>query len=278
MVKKTKNEPKGKIDLKSLRVDKNTMHAMAIKEELNRLFYVKPDYDAELEMLKYQYDQEDEERVGLHASAITGAGSGFCFRQQVLSLFYKMDQGQNTPIHLARIYEAGKNIGTKWQRLFIRAKVGEKEDLDVSRMWEEYDLSYTPDGIIYLEAFKRRYVVEIKSQNTNEYQKSKGHKSGEKQLKLYMYAEGIEHGFVLVEDKNTQDFKVLYITGVDENDPDIADQLHILKKIQKYKKRFIKRQKMVKKHEKCTSSDCSKARWCAMRDACWNVGKGRIKI
>lgn len=273
---KKPNKNKTKSVLDDLRVSKNEMKAIAIKDELNKLFYAKPKYKEELEMMEFQYAQEYEERIGLHASAITGAGSGFCFRQQVLSLFYKMDQGGGTPIHLARIYEEGKSIGTKWQRLFIRAGIADKEDLDVSRMQDDYDLSYTPDAII--EIFGKKHVVEIKSQNTNEFQKSSTHKSGLKQLKLYMYFEEIDQGFVLVEDKNTQDFKVIYIENVTEDDPDVAKFLEILETIQKHKRKFVKKKKMVARHEKCTSSDCNKARWCPMRDACWNVGKGRERI
>lgn len=264
--------------LDGLRVNKNLMdksvREIAIKEHLNQLFYNEPNYEAELEMLKYQYDNEETERVGLHASALLTSEKSFCYREMVLSLFFKMDQGRSNPIHLQRIYEEGKSIGTKWQRLFIRGGLGVKEDMDVTRFNEDYDLSYTPDGIIELNGVK--YVVEIKSMSTNSFTTTKGHSSGAKQLKIYMYFEGIKNGFVLVEDKNTQDFKVLLVTNVDEDDKDIALVLERLENIQKYKNTFIKKRKPPKKHETCTSYECNRARRCPMRDACWGVKRERI--
>ena len=260
----------------NMRIDKSVMIGMNLKEELNKLFYAKEDYDAELEMLKFQYDNEEEERVGLHASAISSWGSGSCYRQQVLSLFYKQKQGENTYINLKRIFEEGKSIGTKWQRLFIRGKVGIKEDMDVSRMVEEYDLSYTPDAKIKING--KTYVVEIKSMNTKLFQEGKSHSSGKKQLKLYMYFEKQPLGFILIEDKNTQDFRCEVVTNVTGADPDISDIVERLEKIQEYKRTFLKKKKMVARHEKCVSASCPKARNCPMQDACWNVGKGRVKI
>lgn len=268
---------KNKKALDNVRVNEKlmakSMKEISIKEKLNGLFYLKPDYDAELEMLKFQYDQEEDERSGLHASAIISGGKSFCYREQVLSLFYKMDQGGQNPIHLARIYEEGKSIGTKWQRLFIRAGIGVKEDMDVSRFVKEYDLQYTPDGIIMLDGLK--YVVEIKSMNTNQFQTTKNHPSGEKQLKLYMYFEDIPRGIVIVEDKNTQDFKIIYVTGPDFDD--IADVIERLENVQKYKRNFIKKKKMVKRLESCTSYECPRARRCPMRDACWGVKREKLK-
>lgn len=262
--------------LSSLKLNPDLLIASYVKDELNQLFFLPPKYDDELKMLKYQYDQEYEERVGLHASAVTGAGKGFCYREQVLSLFYKRSESGNHPMNILRIFEEGKSIGTKWQRLFIRGGIGKDEDMDVSRMAEEYDLSYTPDGIIELKG--KKYVVEIKSQNTNAFQKSKNHPSGIKQLKLYMYLENIDRGFVLVEDKNTQDFKVLVVSGINESDDDVADCILILEKIQKLKKIFLKKKKPPLRHEDCSHSSCPKANRCPMRDACWGVGKGRVKF
>lgn len=272
----SKMNKKEKSTLSSLKLNPDLLIASYVKEELDRLFLLPPKYDVELEMLKYQYDQEYEERVGLHASAVTGAGKGFCYREQVLSLFYKRSEAGNHPARLLRIFEEGKSIGTKWQRLFMRRGIGEKEDMDVSRMAEEYDLSYTPDGIIELKG--KKYVVEIKSQNTNAFQTTKSHPSGIKQLKLYMYLEQINRGFVLVEDKNNQDFKVLMVSEINESDDDIADCILILEKIQKLKRIFLKKKKPPERHEDCSHSSCPKANRCPMRDACWGVGKGRVKF
>lgn len=279
--KKVTNKKKELHNIGSLKLNKNILVADHIKNKLNELFYVKPDYDAELEMLKYQYDQEEEERVGLHASAITSAGKDFCYREQVLSLFFKMAQGENIPIGLKRIFEEGKSIGTKWQRLFIRAGIGDKEDMDVSRIQQDFDLSYTPDGIVVIDG--KKYVVEIKSQNTFGFQKAKSHPSGQKQLKLYMYFEKIPRGFVLVEDKNLQDFKVFLETfeGETQEDwlaenEDIYEIVERLETIQKMKNKFLKTKKPPKRIDMCTSVDCKRAQKCNMREACWGIRREKI--
>lgn len=266
---KPKEREKKKGILGDMQIDTKLLIADHIKEELNKLFYLKPDYDAEMEMLKYQYDHEEEERLGLHASAITGATKSFCYREQVISVLYRDFKlaGKKIPKKIAnefnhkqgnhkhstsllRIFEEGKSIGTKWQRLFIRGKLGVKEDMDISRMQEDYDLSYTPDGVIVLDG--KKYVVEIKSQNTFAFQKAKSHPSGQKQLKLYMYFEGIDRGFVLVDDKNTSDFKIFLEMNVNESDPDIADALYHLENIQRLKRKTLK----TKKFPECTCGKC----------------------
>lgn len=256
----TKGKSKGIIS--SLKPSQDILLGSYIKEEMNKLFYVKPNYDAELEMLKFQYDQEEEERMGLHASSVTGATKSFCFRKNIIDILYlehvrdgrKIPQkvieafkyanklNRSNPIHLQRIFEEGKSIGTKWQRLFIRGGIGQKEDMDVSRFQDEYDLSYTPDGIITLNGVK--YVVEIKSMNANQFEPAKDHKSGRKQLKLYMHFEGIDRGFVLCDGKNTSDFKIFPVIGLKEDDPELLPSLELLKKIQRIKKKTLKEKKL----------------------------------
>lgn len=275
MAIKTANKKKAKpeekeLTLSDMKIDTSVLLGDHIKTKLNELFYLKPDYAAEMEMLQYQYDHEEEIRMGLHASAITGATKSFCFRAAVVDVLYKdfYERGKKIPslvkrefekrqmgdrkhsTSLLRIFEEGKSIGTKWQRLFMRGKLGNKEDMDVSRMQEDYDLSYTPDGIIVLDG--KKYVVEIKSMNTFAFQKAKTHPSGIKQLKLYMYLEGIDRGFVLVDDKNTSDFKVFVVMDINESDPDIANCLYLLERIQTLKKETIK----TKVFPDCTCKKC----------------------
>lgn len=265
----TKTKPKSSI-LKDLKPSQDILLASYIKDELNKLFYNKPNYDAELEMLKYQYDHEEEERLGLHASSITGATKNFCFRAQIVNILYMEhikngrkipgrmvdafkhanNLNRSNPVNLQRIFEEGKSIGTKWQRLFIRGGIGVKEDMDVSRFHTPYDLSYTPDGVITLSG--KKYVVEIKSMNANTFEPAKEHKSGRKQLKLYMHLEGIDRGFVLCDGKNTSDFKVFPVTKLNESDPELADSLALLDQIQVIKKQVLKNKRLPEcKCKKC---------------------------
>lgn len=118
------------------------------------------------------------ERKGLHASAVIVSDDKFCYRQQVLSLFYKQLQGEQTKVGLKRIFAEGDAIHEKWQRLFIRGGLCAPLDCDYSRFDEDFDLSYTPDIICKLPANMsltepcdkwEEYIVEIKSVNTYTY-------------------------------------------------------------------------------------------------------------
>lgn len=244
---------------------------LLIQSNLNKLFFLPEVMEEELEMIRMQYSQKCGDRYGLHASAILDTENHFCYRQQVLSLFFKQSQGENISVGLKRIFEAGTSIGEKWQRLFLRGGIGKPEWMDISHFRKEYDLSYTPDAIVIIG--KTKYVVEIKSQNTFAFQKAKSHPSGQKQLRLYMHLTGIKNGFVLVEDKNTQDFKIF----PEVNDPSkIEEFIERLEMIQVYKKKFIETKKPPKRI--CESSTCKRALECSMKDACFNIGMKRVKL
>ena len=242
-----------------------------IQQKLNKLFYIQSDYKREILMLKEQAKLKSSDRYGLHASAILASDNKFCYREQVLSLFYKQAQGENIPIGLKRIFEEGNFIGEKWQRLFIRGNLGDYCDMDISRFNDVYDLSFTPDIVATIGKYK--YVVEVKSQNTFSFKKQKGHPGGELQCLFYQFLEGIHRGFVLVEDKNTQAFKVLMVKYEPTKLEKYIDRLEM---IQTYKKKFIVHKKAPKRI--CNSSSCKRAEECGMRDACFNVGIGRIKL
>lgn len=248
-----------------------TTESMIIEQHLNKLFYVQPNYDLEIKMLQMQAKQKSSDRYGLHASSMLESDNKFCYREQVLSLFYEQMQGEQVNQSLKRIFEEGNFIGEKWQRLFIRGGLGKPEDMDCSRFVKKYDLSYTPDAIITIN--KKRYIVEIKSQNTFQFKKQSGHPTGEKQCLFYQHLEGIHNGFALVEDKNDQTFKVLMVKYEEEF---LGKQIERLENIQVYKKRLIQEKKMVKGI--CPDVNCKRASECSMKDACFNVGKGRIKL
>lgn len=244
---------------------------LLIETKLNKLFFLPEVMEDELKMIRMQYSQKGGDRYGLHASSIIDTENHFCYRQQVLSLFFKQSQGENIPVGLKRIFEAGTSIGEKWQRLFLRGGLGKPEWMDISQFKKEYDLSYTPDAIIVIG--KTKYLVEIKSQNTFAFKKATSHPSGQKQLRLYMYLTGIENGFVLVEDKNTQDIKIF----PEVNNPvNIEEYIERLEMIQVYKHKFIKNKKPPKRI--CKSSTCKRAEECAMKDACFNIGMKRVKL
>lgn len=258
-----------------------------IEKLLNSLFYLDKDIPKELKFLKsvMTRGQETTERRGLHASAMIVSDDKFCYRQQVLSLFYKQLQGEQTPIGLKRIFSEGDAIHEKWQRLFIRGGLCEPLDCDFSRFAEEFDLSYTPDIIcaipedyklesVYNDDVKKiPYVVEIKSVNTFTFKKQKYHASGRKQCQLYMYLTGIHNGIVLCDDKNTQEFKVY---KYEYNPTEIAPYISRLERVQEFKDRMLNRNKLVKRHEKCTGYNCKMAASCPMHDVCYGRSKEKL--
>ena len=148
--------------------------------------------------------------------------------------------------------------------------------MDRSQYNKEYELSFTPDGIVEIpEFYDGKMILEIKSSNTYSFKPAMSHPSGEKQMQLYMWLTGIKKGFVLMEDKNTQDFKLF----VKDYDPLIvAPFVDRLEQIQYYKRKVLEEHKMVKRHEKCTSPNCNMAEVCPMRDASWNIGIGRVRL
>lgn len=213
--------------------------------------------------------KEAEVRTGLHASAIIVADSAFCKREQVLSLFFHRNKEDNISDGLLRIFEEGNCIHEKWQRMFQRAGIARAiEDRGYSKM---FDLYMTPDAVV--EINNKLYVCEIKSANTYSYKSMKdSHPAGTKQLQLYMHFLCIPRGFVLVEDKNTQEFKV-FITKYEPGQA--APFVKRLYDISKAKERFIMDNIMPKRI--CPSRGCQRAQRCSLSEACWGINRKRLK-
>lgn len=245
-----------------------------LEKIFNKMFYCDKVPDEEVKFINQMMTRgaDTQERIGLHASALIQPPSKYCLRQQVLSLIYKMDQGEQVPIGLKRIFEEGNAIHEKWQRLFIRAGYAKAEDCDFTRFDERFEVSFTPDVIVDIPGFGKM-VVEIKSVNTFQFKKMHSHPSGKKQLMFYMYLTGIHQGIVLCDDKNTQDFKVFYYQ-YDEEQAELP--IGRAKEIRKWKKKLLKDKKICKRVEGCNKSTCKRASECPMRDACYNVGKGKV--
>lgn len=248
-----------------------------IETKLNNLFYLEKDIENEIKFLRsvMTRGQETAERKGLHASAVIVSDEKFCYRQQVLSLFYKQKQGEQISPGLRRIFAEGDAIHEKWQRLFIRAGYADYTGCDVTRYDNRYDLQYTPDIMAEIDGTK--YVVEIKSVNTMSYKnmekQNKPHPSGKKQLHLYMFLTGVHNGIVLCEDKNTQEFRAnLY----EYEEKEIRKYIKRLNQIQVYKNNLTENRKLVKRHEKCVSYGCKMAESCPMREVCYGMDKSRL--
>lgn len=253
---------------------------------LNRAFYTQHNIDEETKFIHQVMTRglESQERVGLHASSLIVGDKQWCTRQEVLSLLYKQIQKENVNPGLIRIFEEGNAIHEKWQRLFIRAGYGVAKTMDRTRYDDEYEVSYTPDIVCRIpEIYDGAIVGEIKSVNSFSFHKMKSHPSGHKQLQLYMYFlqkqaknnKDYKKGFVLCDSKNDQDFKIyLY----DYEPETVAPSIDRMDEVQFYKEKFLSEGKLVKRCGDCTTSSCKRALDCPMRNACWQVGFGRIEL
>lgn len=252
--------------------------AAQLEKILNKTFYLPKNIKEETKFVNMVMTRgaETQERIGLHASALIVGEKDFCLRAQVLSLIYHQLQGEQINVDLMRIFEQGNAIHEKWQRLFIRAGYSTANDLDVTQFNDEYKISFTPDIICSIpEFYDGKMIGEIKSVNTYQFQKMLRHPSAHKQAQWYMHLTGIKKGFVLSEDKNTQQFK---IEVYDYNPEEVAIPIDRAEQIKYYYNRVFDEGKMVKRPKDAKSPTCKKCEKCAMRDACWNIGSGRIKL
>lgn len=269
-------------DIKKSALGNNTKiqssEAAKLEKILNAMFYLDKNISEEAKFVKQVMTrgQESQERVGLHASSLIVGDKDFCVRQQVLSLIYKQLQGEQINVGLMRIFEQGNAIHEKWQRLFIRAGYSKASDLDVTQFNDAYKISFTPDIICSIpEFYDGKMIGEIKSVNTFQFQRMVKHPSAWKQCQWYMYLTGIHKGFVLSEDKNTQDFKI----EVYDYDPSIvAPFIDRAEAIKYYYNKLMKQHKMVQRPDDAKSSDCKRCKDCPMRLSCWNLEGGKIKI
>ena len=252
--------------------------AQKLGKILNNAFYLDKNVDEETKFVNsvMTRGQETQERIGLHASSLIVGEKDFCIRQQVLSLMYRQLQGEQVNVGLKRIFEQGNAIHEKWQRLFIRAGYSSANDLDVTQFNKKYRISFTPDIICCIpEFYYGKMIGEIKSVNTYQFQKMTKHPSAWKQCQWYMYLTGIEKGFVLSEDKNTQDFKI----EVYDFDPDIvAPFIDRAEEIKFRYKKAMSERKMIKRPPDAKSSDCKRCKSCALKNACWNINGGGVRI
>lgn len=265
--------------------------ASQLEKIFNAMFYLPKNIEEETKFVKQVMTRglESQERVGLHASAMLVGDKDFCLRAQVLSLIYVQLQGQQTPVALMRIFEEGNAIHEKWQRLLIRAGYGKAKNMDFTRYCDEYMMSYTPDIVCRIpEFYEGAMVGEIKSVNTYQFQKMVKHPSAWKQCQWYMHLclkrakalgtwNGKDYlkGFVLSDDKNTQDFKI----EIYDYQPALVEPFaERAESIMYHYNRVFEEGKMPKRPADAKTPDCKRCKDCFMREACWNIGKGRIRL
>lgn len=227
-------------------------------------------------------------RTGLHASSLLVSEQEWCPRRHVLSELFP-DEADPPPMHLwdwrkSAIFENGWDVHRRWQRVFekwgkvVRGYglfcIGDAPELDLTHFDADRHLLFSPDAI--LEFGGMRYVVEIKGINHNAFLELTDdletamascetvHKAVI-QANLYMHLLDLRRAIILVENKNTQAFR-LWVT---EYSKEVAQP-------------YVQRAYQVKGHvamsrtkgrvtvpRVCQSPDSPLARGCAMRTLCF---------
>lgn len=220
------------------------------------------------------YRSNSEDRIGMHGSGIIASDNAFCYREQVLAFFYKGKE-PNHPVNLLRIFLEGWSVHQKWQMLFEKAGVSlGVEQRGHSR---DFELLFTPDAIIFLSIIGcRKYVVEIKSMNTFAFKHAKSHPSGEKQCQLYMHMLAIPNGFVLLEDKNSQDIKVIPVRyNWQKALPFVERMITVKGYVKEYKESDYDDEKLPMRE--CKNENDKRAKGCRYCQACFHK-KSRVLL
>lgn len=238
---------------------KNSMTGNIIEESLRQ----------KIDGLYGAAEDAKEERYGLHASAIIASEDKYCLREQVLSLFFKQNQGEQLPIGLRKIFRHGNTIHEEVYDVFRKSGVLVRNEETV--FVPEYDLNYTVDAVV--ELMGKRWIVDVKSMNSFAFDKAKGHPSGERQVMFYQWLEKNKNGFVLAYNKNTSDIKVFQVKYDKEKVRPFVDRL---REIQSWKQTYLDNGTLPPRQ--CDSDTCKRASVCNMRDACFKVGKGRVRL
>lgn len=231
-------------------------------------------FKLELAEMFNQWERVKPLRTGAsHASAILQSDADWCLRRQVLLACYP-EQAQHpeqkpwSTLENARFLN-GWQVHEKYQKLFSdHAKVLEVEQ---SHYDETRFLHFTPDAVIQFGA--DTFVVEIKGYKAETYAKldemGKPPEAARHQCNLYCHLLGIEYGLILVENKNTQEYKIWCI----EHDLTLArgylDRMYCVKKAVMF---ACKKQKLPERA--CTSCKDRRAEKCPMKDFCFS---GRLE-
>jgi len=252
------------------KVNIQTHQQQKVYDTLNELYRLPPAEGPEIEFESNLFTRgTGQDRSGLHTSAIIAGDKHYCVREQVLSLLYKpRDMNKHFELSTLRIFEEGNYIHRKWQRLFLRGELCEPINLDQTQNNEYYMLSFSPDAFIWIGG--KKCIVEIKSMNEHIYKRTLNHSSAENQLLMYMFLSNTRHGIVLMENKNTQEFKVTLHDLVKEEER-IAPFIQRLEDV----RGCYESKTMPEKREDCKTKLSRRCLDCPMSDACWATPKER---
>lgn len=203
-----------------------------------------------------------------HASAILAPESEWCVRRQVLSAVYP-DQATRPEAkpwsgHQNAVFLNGWVLHEKYQKLL--SEHAQVTEVETSHYDETRFLHFTPDAVIEWAALP--WVVEIKGYKASSFEAMD--EAGDPpaaawhQCNLYCHLLGIEQGIVLVECKDTQEYKLWAI----QHDPELAKPYTERMYQVKGRTALAKAGKGIPER-KCVSINDRLAQKCVMRELCF---------
>ena len=229
-----------------------------------------------------QWGKSSPTRTSMHASAVLQSESEWCLREQVLLGLYpnKVEKPELHPWHWKQqaIFLNGWSLHERWQKLFLQHGWAVVTDgipeLDKTHYDEVRNIHFSPDAI--LEWGKSWYIVEIKGIKhesyeslTDDFQQAceacETVAKARVQANLYMHLTSITQAIILVENKNTQDFR-LYLMEYDrELVKPYLDRIYDVKKWTTLSKQDESRVPA----RRCASASESRAVRCPLRRVCF---------
>lgn len=207
-------------------------------------------------------------RMGIHASSVLN-DKDFCYREQIFTLFHK-PKVSKLPVGLLRIFLEGWSVHQKWQDLL---KVeGLATEIEKTRYHELYDLHFTPDAIVVINDVE--YVLEIKSMNTFQFKNlRKCPPAAERQANLYMHCTGVHRAIILIDDKNSQEFKVYVVEYNEEVARPYTKRLSNIAKLRPYYRDLGMAPKRI---PDCKNSSSKRAEKCPYGEICFAKKADRL--
>src|SRR5579859_6068863 len=181
-----------------------------------------------------QWNEDKPLRTGFpHASAILAPESSFCLRQLVLLATQpeRAERPEQKPwdSHTNAVFLNGWTLHEKYQKLI--KLFGSVIEVEESHFDETRLLHFTPDAIVWHMGHKM--VIEIKGYKQSHFEKlnESGGPPGDahKQANFYCHLLQIQYGLILVENKDTQEYKVWCVEYSKELTQPYIDRLYHFK-------------------------------------------------
>lgn len=174
---------------------------------------------ARFESMFVKWGAEKPPRNSLHVSGLIVSDEEWCTRQYTLYHLFPGDieapQLQSWDWKMQAVYANGWSLHEKWQSLL--RKYTNCLEVETTHYSDAYQLHFTPDAII--ELAKQKYLVEIKGYKAAEYEKNKNAPplAAVHQAQVYMHLLNLKRAIILLENKDTQQFRVWIIQAEEEH-------------------------------------------------------------